>query len=58
MGRNREARDQEPRRRVPARTTDAAVLSPAGRGRPEIPDEGREIREMCGGDLCGGRQML
>ena len=24
----------------------------------EVPDEGREVREMCGWDLCGGRQML
>jgi hypothetical protein len=30
MGRDREARDQGPRRRVPALTTDAAVLSLAG----------------------------
>ena len=24
----------------------------------QVPDEGREVREMCGWDLCGGRQML
>jgi len=58
VGRTRPGRDQQPRRRVPARTTGAAVLSLAGPGHPEIPDEGREIREVGDGDICGGREML
>ncbi len=36
----------------------AAVLSLAGPRRPEIPDEGREIREMSDGDICGDGEML
>ena len=53
-GRIRPNRDQQPRRRVPARTSGAAVLSLAGPGHPEIPDEGGEIREMSNRDICGG----
>jgi hypothetical protein len=41
-----------------ARLTDAAEVGMAGPARSEVPDEGREVREMCGWDLCRGRQML
>jgi hypothetical protein len=53
-GRTRPTRDQQPRRRVPARTTDTPVLGLAGPALPEPPDEGREIRKMSDGDICGG----
>jgi hypothetical protein len=53
-GRTRPGRDQQPRRRVPARTTGAAILSLTGSAVSEPPDEGREIREMRDGDVCGG----
>jgi len=53
-GRTRPGRDQQPRRRVPARTTGAAIVSLTGPVRSESPDEGREIREMSDGDICGG----
>jgi hypothetical protein len=53
-GRTRPGRDQQPRRRVPARTTDAAILSLTAPVLSESPDEGREIREMSDGDVCGG----
>ena len=36
----------------------AAVLSLAGPRRLEIPDEGREIREMSDGDICGDGEKL
>jgi len=54
----RPTRDQQPRRRVPARATGAAELGQAGPICSEVPDEGREVREMCGWDLCGAREML
>jgi len=57
-GRTRPARDQQPRRRVPARATGAAEVGQAGPARSEVPNEGRQVREMRGWDLCGGRQML
>ena len=57
-GRNRPARDQQPRRRMPARLTGAAEVGLAGPARSQVPDEGREVPEMCGWDLCRGRQML
>ena len=41
-----------------ARTTDPADLGLAGPARPEVPDEGREVSEMGGRDLCADRQML
>ena len=53
-GRTRPGRDQKPRRRVPARTTGAAILSLTGPALSKSPDEGREIREMSDGDICGG----
>ena len=53
-GRTRSARDQQPRRRVTARITGATVLSLAGPVLSESPDEGREIREVGDGDICGG----
>jgi hypothetical protein len=43
---------------VPTGTTGAPVLGPAGPGRPEIPNEGRKIREMGDRDLYGGGQVL
>ena len=43
---------------MPTGTTGAAVLGPAGPGRPEIPDEGRKIREMGDRDLYGRSQMF
>lgn len=43
---------------MPARLTDAAEVGLAGPARSEVPDEGGEVPEMCGWDLCGGRQML
>lgn len=43
---------------MPTGTTGAPVLGPAGPGRPEIPDEGRKIREMGDRDLYGGGQVL
>jgi hypothetical protein len=41
-----------------ARVTEAAEVGVAGAARSEVPDKGREVREMGGRDLCGGRQML
>ena len=38
--------------------TDAAVAGLARPGRPETPDEGREVGQMGGWDLGGSRQML
>jgi hypothetical protein len=52
-GRTRPGRDQQPCRRVPARTTGATILSLTGPVLSESPDEGREIREMDDGDMCG-----
>jgi hypothetical protein len=43
---------------VGARATDAAELGLAGPTRSKVPDERREVREMGGWDLSGGRQML
>ncbi len=43
---------------MPIRVTDTTVAGLASTVRPETPDEGREVREMCGWDLCGDRQML
>jgi hypothetical protein len=41
-----------------ARPSHRCPRTESGRPRTEISDEGREIREMCRWDLCGGRQML
>jgi len=43
---------------MPVRVTDAAVAGLATPVRPETPDKGREVRQMCGWDLGGDRQML
>jgi hypothetical protein len=43
---------------VSTRATDAAEVGLAFPARSEVPDEGREICEMRGRDLGGGRQML
>jgi hypothetical protein len=43
---------------MPVRVTDAAVAGLASPVRPETPDKGREVGQMCGWDLGGGRQML
>jgi hypothetical protein len=43
---------------VVAQATDAAELSLAGPARSKVPDEGGEVSEMGGRDLCADRQML
>jgi hypothetical protein len=43
---------------MPVSVTYAAVLSLAGSVGPEIPDQGREVREMRERDLCACCQML
>jgi hypothetical protein len=43
---------------MPVRVTDAAVAGLASTVRSETSDKGREVGQMCGWDLCGGRQML
>jgi hypothetical protein len=54
----RRAPDQQSHRHMPVRGTDAAVAGLASTVRPETSDKGREVGQMCGWDLCGGRQML
>lgn len=41
-----------------ARATDAAELGLTGPAGAEVPDKGREVGEMGGRDLSGGRQVL